>query len=66
MNPVVIFFVPVGAVRQDFEAALHEQMDSLPAPEASCPKDPGQPPPTGVQELPMWTWFLLNSRPRTF
>jgi hypothetical protein len=60
MNQVAIIFVPAGATPRDYEAALREHFGSVSV---------GEPPPqaksdqiTDNDQMPLWTWFIPNSR----
>lgn len=60
MNHAAIIFVPAGATPREFEVALREHFRSVSV---------GEPPPqiksdqiTDNDQLPLWTWFVPDSR----
>jgi hypothetical protein len=60
MNSVVIFLVPAGLPREDFETALREHSAALEIGEAQLHNRLDHSEPDKADELPMWTWFIPN------
>jgi hypothetical protein len=63
MNSVVIIFVLNERTQQDFATPLHKLIAALETREASLRSKPEEIQTTGSEELPFWTWLLLNPCP---
>ena len=62
MKQVAVFFVPAGATQRDFEAALREHFTDAAIGEAAPGIEADSSKFHVPDELPLWTWFIPNSR----